>query len=86
MDADHYAHRSFELETFLASFPTVHFDDASAREYGKLRSHLKKAGCLIGPNDLLIASIALAHDFILVTHNYSEFCRVPGLQIEDWQQ
>ena len=39
----------------------------------------------IGANDYLIASIALAGNLILVTNNTSEFARVPGLQIEDWQ-
>jgi predicted nucleic acid-binding protein len=40
---------------------------------------------LIGPNDLLIASIALANEATLVTHNTDEFQRVDGLHIEDWQ-
>jgi tRNA(fMet)-specific endonuclease VapC len=40
---------------------------------------------MIGPNDLMIASIALAHGPILVTHNVREFSRVPGLVVEDWQ-
>ena len=39
----------------------------------------------IGPNDLLIASIALASALTIVTHNTSEFSRVPGLKLEDWQ-
>ena len=42
-------------------------------------------GTLIGPNDLMIASIALASGLILVTHNTREFGRVPGLKLEDWQ-
>jgi tRNA(fMet)-specific endonuclease VapC len=39
----------------------------------------------IGRNDLLIAAIALARGLTVVTHNTSEFGRVPGLAIEDWQ-
>ena len=39
----------------------------------------------IGPNDLLIASIARANDLIVVTHKTGEFSRVPGLKIEDWE-
>jgi tRNA(fMet)-specific endonuclease VapC len=39
---------------------------------------------LIGERDLLIASIALAADLTLVTHNAAEFSRVPSLRIEDW--
>ena len=46
---------------------------------------IAKAGTPIGPNDLMIAAIALAHHLTLVTHNTTEFSRVPGLSIEDWQ-
>ena len=40
---------------------------------------------LIGPNDLLIAAIAVAHGATLVTHNVPEFSRVEGLTYEDWE-
>lgn len=69
----------------LAQFASVPFDDAAAEEYGKLRAYLSSAGQLIGPNDLLIAAIALANGLTLVTHNTAEFSRVPGLTIDDWQ-
>jgi tRNA(fMet)-specific endonuclease VapC len=41
---------------------------------------------LIGANDLLIAAIARVNKAILITHNTSEFGRVQGLQIEDWDE
>ncbi len=69
----------------LAQFATVPFDAAAAEEYGQLRAHLTAAGQLIGPNDMMIAAIALANGMSLVTHNTSEFSRVPGLVLEDWQ-
>jgi tRNA(fMet)-specific endonuclease VapC len=34
--------------------------------------------------DLLIASVALAHDLTLVTHNTGHFQEMPGLRLEDW--
>src|ERR1017187_857110 len=46
---------------------------------------LTAQGTPIGPNDLMIASIARAHGLTLVTHNTREFSRVPGLKLEDWQ-
>ncbi|HJT77622.1 MAG TPA: type II toxin-antitoxin system VapC family toxin [Gemmataceae bacterium] len=63
----------------------IPFEDQAAEEYGKLRAYLAASGQLIGPNDLMIAAIALANGLTLVTHNTSEFSRVPGLALEDWQ-
>ncbi len=61
------------------------FDDYAAGIYSKIRAHLAGLGTPIGPNDLMIAAIALAHNLTLVTHNTAEFSRVPGLNLEDWQ-
>lgn len=68
-----------------AQFVSLSFDDNAAEEYGKLRAYLAANGKLIGPNDLMIAAIALANRVTLITHNTSEFQRVPGLLFEDWQ-
>jgi len=61
------------------------YDDLAAIEYAIVRGHLASIGQPIGANDLMIASIAKSRQMILVTHNISEFSRVPGLTIEDWQ-
>lgn len=74
------------VHSFSALFESLSFDDASAEIYGQLRTKLEKVGNLIGPNDLLIASIALANQVTLITHNTSEFSRIPNLNIEDWQK
>ena len=73
------------LETFLSPFTSVAFDDGAANYYGRIRADLHRAGKLIGPNDLLIAAMALANDLVLVTHNMKEFGRIPGLRWEDWE-
>lgn len=70
---------------FLSAFPSLPFDDAAAAIYGTVRGKLEAQGTPIGPNDLLIASIALANQLILVTHNTREFGRISGLQLEDWE-
>jgi tRNA(fMet)-specific endonuclease VapC len=62
----------------------VNLDDESLSQYAKIRLKLEKDGIIIGPNDLFIASIALAHNGILITHNTKEFERIAGLHIEDW--
>ena len=74
-----------KMREFFANLDSLSFDDAAAEEYGRLRAFLAKQGALIGPNDLLIAAIALAHNVTLVTHNTHEFERVPILTLEDWQ-
>ena len=61
------------------------FDDLAAYHCGEVRAALDRAGRPIGPYDLQIAAIALAHDLTVVTHNTDEFARVPGLKLEDWE-
>jgi len=73
------------LKRFLAPFTSVPFDDACAEQYGAIRVDLAARGRPIGPNDLLIAATARAHDATLVTHNTREFCRVVGLKVDDWE-
>ena len=72
-------------QEFLQRFRSLPFDDAAARAYGPIRADLERAGAIIGANDLLIASIAVANGLILVSHNVGEFSRVPGLTVEDWE-
>ncbi|BAY11500.1 virulence-associated protein VapC [Calothrix sp. NIES-2098] len=73
------------VKLFLKVFISLPLDDISALNAGRIRAQLTNAGTPIGYNDLLIASIALSHDLILVTHNTKEFARVEGLKIEDWE-
>ena len=74
-----------QQQDFLNRFISLPFDDQSALIYGQIRAQLAASGTPIGPNDLLIASIALANNLILVTHNTREFSRVEGLRLEDWE-
>ena len=72
------------LKDLLAAVQVIDLDAEVARRYGRLRAHLRSIGRPIGPNDLWIAAHALARDVPLVTHNVSEFGRVPGLSVETW--
>ncbi|NBD34749.1 MAG: PIN domain-containing protein [Chloroflexi bacterium] len=72
-------------QAFLGRFVSLPFEDQAAEVYGRIRARLKKAGQLIGPNDLIIASIAVSRGCILVTHNTKEFRRIAELEIEDWE-
>ncbi len=71
---------------FLNNFVSLTFDDVAAAIFGRIRAELATLGTPIGPYDLQIASIARAHNLILVTHNKSEFNRVNGLKVEDWEE
>ena len=73
------------LRRFFLEFGTLVFDENCEEVYGVIRAQLASAGTPIGPNDLLIAAIALANEATLVTHNTAEFARVSGLRIEDWE-
>jgi len=74
-----------KIMLFFSPLNSLAFDDTCAEVYARIRQDLSAQGCLIGPNDLLIAAIALTHDAVLVTHNQKEFCRVAGLRLTDWE-
>jgi tRNA(fMet)-specific endonuclease VapC len=72
------------LDAFFAAIESLAFDDTAADYYGSARAFLEKNGTPIGPHDLMIAAIALAHRRTVVTRNESEFRRVPNLHVESW--
>lgn len=72
------------LERFLLPLEIVPFDAEAARHCGRIRSELKRLGCSVGSNDLLIAAHALALDATLVSNNVREFSRIGGLRLEQW--
>jgi tRNA(fMet)-specific endonuclease VapC len=71
------------LKIFFDVFTSLPFDDRAAAAYGAIRADLEKRGNPIGPNDLMIAAIALANGLTLVTHNQREFGGVATLNLED---
>jgi tRNA(fMet)-specific endonuclease VapC len=84
-DPAHRTNAALRVQQLRQQFLSLPFDDAAAAPYGRLRADLAARGQTIGGNDMLIAAIALANGCTLVTHNTTEFSRVPGLVIEDWQ-
>jgi tRNA(fMet)-specific endonuclease VapC len=78
-------HKTLEkVNDFAATFQNLDFDKDAAQHYGEIRANLEKNGNIIGPNDLMIASIARSKNLVLITNNVDEFKRVKGLKIEDW--
>ena len=72
------------LDEFLSRFELLDYPVEASVSYAKIRTELERAGTLIGNNDLLIASHALAIKAHVVTANISEFQRVNGLKVLDW--
>ena len=73
------------LDTLLSEIRCLAFDEAAAREFGRVRSRLESLGTPIGPYDMQIAAHALALELTLVTDNVEEFERVQGLEVESWR-
>jgi tRNA(fMet)-specific endonuclease VapC len=72
------------LEDLTKQLEILPFDAESARHFGKLRVILSRGGVNVDSVDLMIASMALAHDLTLVTDNSKHFDNVPGLQHVNW--
>jgi tRNA(fMet)-specific endonuclease VapC len=79
-----HRHRT-AVDAFAGPYVCLSFDRGAASAYGAIRIDLESRGLPIGANDYLIAAIALANNLTLVTHNTSEFARVKGLSVEDWE-
>ena len=75
---------SIALMELMSVIDVIPFDANAAKEYGKIKTDLKKRGCIIGELDMLIASCAKANSLVLVTNNAKEFKRIKDLEIENW--
>jgi len=73
-----------KLEQFLEPFEVTPFDDEICHEYAAIRKQTEEEGKVVGPNDLLIASIVRFHEGVLVTRNTKEFTRIHDLKVESW--
>jgi tRNA(fMet)-specific endonuclease VapC len=49
------------LGPIFSGFVSLPFDDAAAKHYADLRTHLERQGRPIGANDMFIAAIAMAN-------------------------
>ena len=82
--ADANPARRAAAAALLAPLRILPFDEAAAREAGRLRARLEAAGRPVGPADLMIAATVRAHGCTLVTRNVAEFARIEGLAVENW--
>lgn len=69
----------------VAAIKVAPFDLAAAQSFAKLRIGAHESGTADGaPDDVMIAAIALANDFTLVTPRPGDFARFPNLRAESW--
>jgi tRNA(fMet)-specific endonuclease VapC len=72
------------IEDFCSRLEVLPYGAKAAQLYSAIRAALEKIGQLIGVNDLHIAGHARSEGLVLVTNNFSEFERVPALELENW--
>lgn len=72
--------RLVETIMLLSEFQVLPYNARSCAIYQSLKAQRIK----IGTQDLRIASIALAHNGILVTRNLQDFNQVPNLITQNW--
>lgn len=75
-----------EVEKTKELFSTIPVSEAIIDVYARTRATLELQGIRIDDIDLLIASTAIYHNLIVVTHNVKHFDRIPGLQVTDWEK
>lgn len=73
-----------KLRRFLEPFEIVNYTSEISETYAELRLTSELKGKIIGPNDLLIASLAVANNGTLVTRNTKEFSQIPQLKLTEW--
>ncbi len=78
------ARLSHQVHAILSAIEVLALDMPADSAYAQLRWALEQSGRPIGPNDMLIAAQALAHECVLVTANVGEFSRVADLQVTNW--
>jgi tRNA(fMet)-specific endonuclease VapC len=75
--------RSTFIESILASVPVLPFDLETARAHAQLLAALPR-GVNVGAHDLLIAATAAQHGLAVLTANFQEFARIPGIRVLDF--
>ncbi|MBA8667423.1 type II toxin-antitoxin system VapC family toxin [Holosporaceae bacterium 'Namur'] len=70
----------------IGNLSAVPFNTSASKVFGELKAELKKKGELIADMDLMIAAIAVAGNYTLVTNNVKHFERIKNLKLENWSE
>ncbi|MBS0326871.1 MAG: type II toxin-antitoxin system VapC family toxin [Proteobacteria bacterium] len=72
------------VDALLGHLRVLDWQPAAAVHYADIRADLRRAGTMIGANDLMIAAHARSLEAAIVTNNVRDFGRVKGLRVENW--
>lgn len=75
---------SKQYKGFLSLIGCMDYDKEAADIFSTTKAKLKKEGRILPDLDLMIASVTIANDLTLVTHNTKHFSRIKDLKLEDW--
>jgi tRNA(fMet)-specific endonuclease VapC len=68
------------VNNLISKFEVMDFSAQCAFYYGEIKTDLQRKGIIIGNNDLLLASHAIAAGAVIITNNVSEFSRIKDLR------
>ncbi|MEK6826070.1 MAG: type II toxin-antitoxin system VapC family toxin [Nanoarchaeota archaeon] len=70
-----------EVEKLISTLDLLNLSEQSTKLAGTILVTLKNKGQTVDFRDLLIASIAIANNFMLLTKNKKHFENIPGLKL-----
>lgn len=71
------------VEKVIEIFPIYPFDLAAARIYARVWANLARKGVTIGSHDLMIGATCISLGFSVVTVNFRDFGKIPGIKVEN---
>lgn len=73
------------IDTFLAPFSIIDFQQTDAISFGVIDSYLHSKGIPVGDMDFMIAAQAISRGLVLITNNVKHYSRIPNLTYESWK-
>ncbi len=75
-----------KIKTLESSLRIIRAGEEVVELFGLFKSQLETKGEPLDDFDIIIASMALAHNLTLVTNNIRHFKRIEGLKLENWSE
>lgn len=76
----------FRFEEFIKLNKVIPLTLQTTKISAGIQANLRKKGTEIGHTDTLIAGIAIANGFQLITNNTNHFNRIKDLDLQNWSQ